>query len=48
MISLQVNVFLSLENCEKSLERENHNARITKIRTEALAYIKETEWTINK
>lgn len=39
-----VNVFISLENCEKFIEKENHQARITKLRTEGLNHLQDTNW----
>lgn len=39
-----VNVLLSLENCEKFIEIENHKARVASIRTEGLKYLQETAW----
>jgi len=43
-----VSVYLSLENCEQFIEKENHADRIAKMRTEGLAYIKETEFLYQK
>lgn len=39
-----VSAFLSLENCEKYIEKENHLARITKLREDCLSYLQETNW----
>ncbi|CAG9804199.1 unnamed protein product [Chironomus riparius] len=39
-----VSVFLSLENCEKFIDKENHSARITKLREQGLSHLQETNW----
>jgi hypothetical protein len=39
-----VNVFQSLENCEKFIEKETHEARITKLRKEGIEFLQETNW----
>lgn len=39
-----VNVILSLDNCERFIESENHKTRIAKLRTDGLKYIQETSW----
>jgi hypothetical protein len=43
-----VNVFLSLENCEKFIEKENHQARIAQLRKEGLSYIQSTNFLFDK
>lgn len=43
-----VSAYLSLENCETFIEKQTHADRITKLRTDGLAYIRETEFLYSK
>ncbi|KAG5680977.1 hypothetical protein PVAND_010451 [Polypedilum vanderplanki] len=42
-----VNVFQSLENCEKFIDKESHIARLNALRKEGLEYLQETNWRYN-
>ncbi|CRL01970.1 CLUMA_CG015287, isoform A [Clunio marinus] len=42
------NAFLSLENCEQFIEKQNHTDRVNKIREVLTTYIRETEFLYSK